>query len=131
MNSVKPAASPYILLGILLGFLAMSAAFFYSSFIHSPADNRAATTSPPDGINPRYTMGIALYEQGKMQEAAAVFAELLSLEKSAAAQYNLAVIYKYHLDKPDEAKALFKQIAASPDADADTTLRAKKELQEE
>jgi len=76
-------------------------------------------------------LGIALYQQQRIQEAAAAFQELLNLEKNAAAQFNLAVIYKYHLDKPNEARALIEQIAALPGADADTAKRARKELQVE
>ena len=190
MNSVKPATSPYILLLILLGFLAMFATFFYS-FIHGPTDNRptpsAAAPAPepalteeqtealnalmntlqnsphdadtlmeiggiflaamdwaraeiflnrailsrPADTGSRYMLGIALYQQERIQEAAAAFEELLNLEKNAAAQFNLAVIYNYHLDKPNEARALFEQIAALPGADADTAKRARKELQVE
>ena len=197
MNSVKHAAPPYILLLLLLGFLAMFAAFFHG-LMHKQTDKRAGVnaanpagtvaaspngdpgpalseqqvdelvalmskiqTSPddadalmeigntflavndweravtflnravmsrPSDIRPRYMLGIALYQQGKIQEAAATFEELLALEKDPAAQYNLAVIYKYHMDKSDEAAVLFEQIAASPDADTDTVNRAKKEL---
>jgi|GEM_PF-2716766 len=92
--------------------------------------NRAVLSRPAD-IGPRYMLGIALYQQGREQEAAAVFEELLALEKYPAAQYNLAIIYKYHMDKPDEAKALLEQILASPDADVETVSRAKKELNPE
>jgi len=186
MNSVKSATPPYILLLILLGFLAMFAAFFYG-FIHGPADKRptpgAAAPAPeptlseeqtealnalmntlksnpddadalmeiggiflaakdwaraeiflnravanrPTDTDSRYMLAIALYQQERIQEAATAFEELLSMKKNAAAQFNLAVIYKYHLDKPDEARALFKQIAASPDADI--AERARKELE--
>ena len=195
MKGASPAISPYILLLILLGFLAMFAASFYH-FMHAPADstarpavvtttvdsgpeqpelseqqmdelavlmgklqssphdvdilmeiggiflaakdweraeaflNRAVMSRPAD-TGPRYLLGIVLHQQGKIQEAAAAFEALLVLEEDPAAQYNLAVIYKYHLDKADEAQALFEQIVASPDADADTVERARKELQEE
>jgi len=198
MSSIRCTAPPYILLLLLLGFLAMFAAFFHG-FMHKQTDKRAGVnaanpasgtvaaspnadsgpalseqqvdelvalmskiqTSPddadalmeigntflavndweraviflnravmsrPSDIRPRYMLGIALYQQGKIQEAAATFEELLALEKDPAAQYNLAVIYKYHMDKSDEAAVLFEQIAASPDADTDTVNRAKKEL---
>jgi Flp pilus assembly protein TadD len=76
-------------------------------------------------------LGIALYQQGREREAATVFEELLALEKYPAAQYNLAIIYKYHMDKPNEARALLEQVTASPDADTETASRAKKELNPE
>jgi Flp pilus assembly protein TadD len=196
MSSVERTAPPYILLVILLGFLSMFAATFYSlmdkpaavnagasgNTAVAPSDgdpeptlsqeqadelsvlmrkvqsnpndadalmeiggifltakewgragvflNRAVLSRPAD-TGPRYMLGIALYQQGRMQEAATVFEELLALENYPAAQYNLAIIYKYHMDKADEAKTLLERIMTSPDADVETVSRAKKELNPE
>ena len=190
MNSVNNDVPPYILLLLLLGFMAMFAASF-SNFMRAPADSTVrmnaaspesapepglteqqaeelaalmvkiqtnpndvdalmeigniflaaedwgrvevflsrAVVSRPTDMRLRYILAVALYQQEKMREAAAAFAQVLTLEKNPAAQYNLAVIYKYHMDKADEARLLFEQIVASPDADMDTVNRAKKELQ--
>lgn len=89
--------------------------------------NRAILSRPSD-IRPRYMLGVSLYQQDKIQDAAHVFEELLEIEDAPAAQYNLAIIYKYHLDKIKEAEALFKKIAAAPDVDPETLNRANKEL---
>lgn len=88
-----------------------------------------AVASAPEDSRPRYMIGICLYQQGKMPEAAAAFEKLLSLKEDPAVQYNLAVIYKYHLNERDKAKELFNKIIASPEADLDTIEMAKKELQ--
>ncbi len=87
-----------------------------------------AVMSKPSAARPRSLLGVCLYQQGKMQEAARTFEEALEMENDPAALYNLAVIYKYHLDKTGEAKTLLERILASPEADADALARAKKEL---
>jgi len=87
-----------------------------------------AVASSPEDARPLYMLGICLYQQGKMPEAAAAFEKLLTLKEDAAAQYNLAIIYKYHLDEQGKARDLFNKITASADADVDTIERAKKEL---
>lgn len=88
-----------------------------------------AVAAAPDDIRPRYMMGISLYQQSNMPEAAKIFEELLAIKDDTAAKYNLAVIYKYHLNKASDAHALFHAIAESKEADTDTRERAKKELE--
>ena len=91
-----------------------------------------AVLSKPSDIRPRHLLGVCLFQQKKIPEAARVFEELLEIDDAdLMAQYNLALIYKYNQDKKSEANALFKRIAASPDADQDMAARAKKELQPE
>lgn len=89
--------------------------------------SRAIVAAPKD-IRPRYMMGISLYQQERMPEAALVFQDLLAIKKDPAAQYNLAVIYKYHLNREAEAETLLRDIVSSGTADVDTIGRAKKEL---
>lgn len=90
--------------------------------------SRAISAAPAD-TRPRYLMGISLYQQGRMAEAAGVFEKLLDIKKDAAAQYNLAIIYKYHLDKITDARTLLRDIVDSGTADAATVEWAKKELE--
>lgn len=90
--------------------------------------SRAIAAAPTD-IRPRSMMGISLYRQGRMAEAAGVFEKLLSIQKDADAQYNLAVIYKYHLNRVADAHALLHDIVDSDTAAAGVRERAKKELE--
>lgn len=90
--------------------------------------SRAISAAPTD-IRPRSMMGVSLYRQGRMAEAAGVFEKLLSIQKNADAQYNLAVIYKYHLNRVADAHALLHDIVDSDTAAAGTKERAKKELE--
>lgn len=88
-----------------------------------------AVLSRPGDARPRYMLGLSQYQAGKMPEAALSFEELLSLKEDPAAMYNLAVIYKYHLNKKDDAQALLTRILDSASADMDTLDRARKELE--
>ncbi len=90
---------------------------------------RAIKASPND-TRPRYLMGNSLYQQGNMQEAAKVFEELLAIKTDAAAQYNLAVLYKYYLNRATDARNLFRTLAESQKNGADIQARAKKELEQ-
>ena len=90
--------------------------------------SRAVVSAPTDA-RPRYMLGISLFRAGNAQEAAKVFEDLLEMQSEPAARYNLAVIYKYHLERPEDAKKQFEAILASPDADADIQAQAKAELE--
>ena len=92
--------------------------------------NRAMMNRPAD-IRPRYMLGICLYQQEKMDDAAKTFEELLEIKADPAAMYNLAVIYKYHSGEKEKAATLLNRVVSSPDADVDTVNLAKKELQAE
>ena len=87
-----------------------------------------AIRSRPRDVRPRYMLGVCLYQQGKIQEARLAYEELLAIREDPPALYNLALIYKYHLDDSGKAKYLLQKIIGSPDADMDTLDRAKKEL---
>lgn len=89
--------------------------------------SRAVVAAPAD-TRPRYMLGISLFRLGNAQEAATVFEDLLELRDEPAARFNLAVLYKYHLNRPDDAKKQLEALIASPDADADTIAQAKAEL---
>jgi uncharacterized protein HemY len=89
-----------------------------------------AVLSRPGDVRPRYMLGICLYRQEKIEEARRTYEDLLAIREDPPALYNLALLYKYHLDDDDEAARLLRKIVDSPDADADTLERAKKELAE-
>jgi Flp pilus assembly protein TadD len=87
-----------------------------------------AILSRPGDVRPRYMLGVCLYQQGKIQEARLAYEELLTIREDPPALYNLALIYKYHLNDTDKARSLLEKVIGSPDADMDTLDRAKKEL---
>jgi Flp pilus assembly protein TadD len=89
--------------------------------------NRAVLSRPAD-IQPRYMLGICLFQQGKFQEAQRAYEDLLAIREDPPAMYNLALLYKYHLDNSARAKQLLQKIVDSPATDADTLEKAKKEL---
>ncbi len=87
--------------------------------------SRAVVAAPSDP-KPRYMLGITLFRSGKAQDSAKVFEDLLQLKDEPAARFNLAIIYKYSLNRLDDAKKLLDQVAAS--ADPDLAAQAKVEL---
>lgn len=89
--------------------------------------NRAVLSRPAD-VRPRYMLGICLYQQGKIDEARQAYTELLDIREDPPALYNLALIYKYHLNNPDKAGELLQKLLNSPETDVDTLEKAKKEL---
>lgn len=90
--------------------------------------SRAVVAAPAD-VRPRYMLGITLFRAENAQEAAAVFEDLLALRDEPAARYNLAVLYKYHLNRPADAKKQLEAVISSSEADADTIAQAKAELE--
>lgn len=89
---------------------------------------RAAEAAPAD-MRPRYYQGVTLAQKGEFANAAMAFEHALRLApENAPAQFNLAVLYRYHLDKPEKARSLFNAIASSPSSDASLRQKAKEEL---
>ena len=88
-----------------------------------------ATLSKPGDIRPRYMLGIAQYQQGRLAEAVTTFEQLLTIQEDPATLYNLAIIYKYQVKNAARAEELLKRAVASPEADADVVEKAKKELE--
>lgn len=87
---------------------------------------RAINNSPED-IRPRYMMGLCLYQQGKVTEAASAYEELLAIKEDPTAQYNLALIYKHRMGQEEKACELLNRVIASPASDVDLINKAKKE----
>lgn len=86
--------------------------------------------SRPADIDTRYLLARCQYGQNKMAEAAASFEEILSMQEEAPAMFNLAVIYKYHLNQPEKATELFTKLLTLPGLDEKTRAAATKEVQE-
>lgn len=87
-----------------------------------------AILSKPGDIRPRYMLGIARFKQNRPAEAAKTFEELLQIREDPAAMYNLAILYKHHLNRPDEARALLEKALKSPDTDEALAGKIKVEL---
>lgn len=90
--------------------------------------SRAVLAKPAD-IRPRYMLGIAMHQQGKLAETVKTFEELIAIEEDPSSMYNLAVIYKYQAKDPKRAEELFKKVVSSPKAGPDVVEKAKKELE--
>lgn len=91
--------------------------------------NRAVEIAPRD-MRPRYLLGVALAGKGDYPAAAAAFEKALTIDPtSAQSRFNLAILYRYYLDKPEQAVALLREVAASPVAAPALREAATKELQ--
>jgi predicted Zn-dependent protease len=90
--------------------------------------NRALLSRPSD-LRPRFLLGISLYRQNKIREAADIFEELLKSKEDPDTLYNLAVIRKYHLNDKAGAEELLRRLLALDDAPPETLEKARRELQ--
>lgn len=88
---------------------------------------RAVLSNPSDN-GARYSLGISQYQQGAVAKAAKTYEELLDLREDPRALYNLAIIYKYSMNRPEDARALLRKALDSPDLDAETRVRVQREL---
>lgn len=89
---------------------------------------RAVAANPSD-MRPRYFLGVALASQGRHAMAAKAFEETLALSPANDhARFNLGILYRYYLDRPDKALELFTAVAESPEADESLRNMAQKEL---
>ena len=84
---------------------------------------RRASIAAPTDARPPHFLGVAQASQQQYTEAAGSFEQALTLDANPSTQFNLAVLYRYYLDKPDKAKALLE--AASKSANAPDALKAK------
>ncbi|MDR2077282.1 MAG: tetratricopeptide repeat protein [Desulfovibrio sp.] len=89
---------------------------------------RQAIRNRPEDKHPRQMLGVCLFRQNKPLEAAGVFEDLLRLQEDPVALYNLAVLYKHHLNLPERADGLLRRALKSPEADRDLLLRLQEEL---
>lgn len=84
---------------------------------------RRASIAAPADARPPHFMGVLQASRQQYAEAAASFEQALTLGANPSTQFNLAVLYRYYLNKPERAKMLLE--AASKSADAPDALKAK------
>lgn len=89
--------------------------------------DRAVLSNPSD-IGARDSLGISQYQQGAVTNAAKTYEELLAIREDPRALYNLAIIYKYRMNRPRDARALLQKALDSPDLDAEIRVRVQREL---
>ena len=75
-----------------------------------------------------YMLGMTNFRLESYTKAAKAFETSLSLVEDPSARYNLGVLLKYYLEKPEEAKEQFKRIISSPAASQQLKDAAQKEL---
>lgn len=90
--------------------------------------NNAVVLKPADP-EILYRLGICSFQLEQPAEAAGYFEQIAALEPTHAhALFNLGVLYRHYLDRPEEAEEIFKELAALPDAPQELVDAARKEL---
>ncbi len=90
---------------------------------------KRAIVSAPGDVRPRFMTAVCEFRMGNPAGAAETFESLLDLKREPQAMYNLALLYKYHLQQPTKAKALFEEIIASTEAGVDLMIKTKQEME--
>ncbi|WP_018124027.1 tetratricopeptide repeat protein [Desulfovibrio oxyclinae] len=84
----------------------------------------------PDDREVLMSLGIVRFQQKRYHDAAAVYEGLLEKHpQDALVNFNLGIIYKHFLDKPDAAADLFRTAIQNAGDDKDMVERATKELE--
>jgi tetratricopeptide (TPR) repeat protein len=66
----------------------------------------------PEHVSAHYHLGVVKFQLKEYQSAAETFHDVLALDPSShLAHYNLGVLYKYFLDKPEQAIFHFQKVA--------------------
>lgn len=89
---------------------------------------KKASEISPDKFQPIYSVGVCQYRQGQFEEAAESFRQVLKLEKEYSAQFNLALLYRLHLNKVEESNRLLEEIVSTATVDEDLRNRAREVL---
>lgn len=90
---------------------------------------RRASIAAPTDARPLHFLGVIQASQQQYTEAVASFEQALTLGANPSTQFNLAVLYRYYLDKPDRAKTLLEAATAAPGAPEALKAKAAQELQ--
>jgi Flp pilus assembly protein TadD len=93
----------------------------------APFLRQAAQGGTPDA-RALSLLGICLFRQGRPEEAAESFEQALRLREDPIALYNLAILHRYHLNRPEPAEGLLRRALQSPESDADLLERVRREL---
>jgi len=84
-----------------------------------------ATEIRPESHEAHYILGVLRYELDLFEESAQSFERALKLEEDPGTMFNLGIIYHEHLNRGEEALALFQRVAASAKAPQELRDRAK------
>ena len=87
-----------------------------------------AVLTDPTNLDARMMLGRCLYLQDNVEGAARAFEDILALQPYAPAMINLGILYKHHLNRAAEAKAIFEKILQTPGVDEELTAKARQEL---
>lgn len=90
---------------------------------------RRASVAAPTDARPPHFLGVIQASRQQYTEAAASFEQALTLDTNPSTQFNLAVLYRYYLNKPDRAKTLLEAVSKSADAPDALKAKAAQELQ--
>ena len=91
-----------------------------------------AVVEEPANLEALYRLGICEFQLGKPKEAADYFEQLIALEPHHAhTLYNLGVLKKHYLNKPEEAKKHFEAVSQLEGVDPEMKKAAEQELKNE
>ena len=80
-------------------------------------------------MRPYYFLGVTFANKKDYPAAAKAFEKARALAPgNDSVKFNLAVLYRYHLDRREEAAALFAEVAASPVASESLKEKARVEM---
>ncbi|WP_027186674.1 tetratricopeptide repeat protein [Desulfovibrio cuneatus] len=88
-----------------------------------------AVVTDPTNLDARMMLGRCLYLQDNVEGAARAFEDILALQPYAPAMINLGILYKHHLNRVAEAKAIFEKVLQTPGVDEELTAKARQELE--
>lgn len=75
--------------------------------------NRALVAAPSDA-RPSYYLGVLHTQQGQFAEAESAMLRSLSMLDNPSTRYSLAILYRYHLNREDDARAQLSAALQNP-----------------
>lgn len=89
-----------------------------------------ATHLAPNDMRPQYFLGLAFASTGDHFKAEKSFEQALGIAPgNPQAMFNLAVLYRYHLGKPEKADELFRAVAISPMTESGLRESARRQIE--
>lgn len=89
--------------------------------------NRAMVAAPNDA-RPSYYMGVLHTQQGEFAEAETAMLRSLTMLDNPSTRYSLAILYRYHLNREDDARAQLSAALQSPTITAELRPLVEEEL---